>query len=379
MRLIASLSCLLLSLCAFTGVTPTARAQDTGGGGAPLACGDWAEANGEFTLHVTGDGRARLDRSFAEDVLYRYRLDGDVLWFHDMEGGRIERYTRAKDGTLRGGFDFSFRLKTPTACEAAPATPPGACRADLGACVDRFANLDDAQLDAGCDDGVLFACRQRLERLRYGDQARMLVTAEPPACRKGTPTYDERACVDVSMAQMDAGFDALPGVFSRLARAVPADTLERFTAICIESRAPLLCREIGDALLVIGLHAEARGALVLACRGGDDNACQVGTRLRDIPAETLQAVPLTALPCGRYATDFSLLPAFAIDGQGRVEREDASDARATLVDGALHLGGSQSMVDVFHAIGDGRLLAVDGLNRFGLYTRKGDTPGCAAR
>lgn len=389
MRHTASLSFLLLTLCTLAGLVPDTHAANTSAGtpvdtpaAAPLACGDWTEANGEFTLHVLGDDRARLDRSFAEDVLYRYRVDGDVLWFHDMESGGVERYTLSKDGALRGGFDFSFRLKTPAACETAPTgaiTAVGACRADLGACIEHFATLTVPQLDAACDDGVLFACRQRLEQLRYGDAARTLVTAEPPVCREGTATYNAQACVDTAMAQMDAGFDALPGMFSRLARPVAADTLERYTAICIESRAPVLCREVGEALLVIGLHAEARGALVLACRGGDNNACQVGMRLREIPAETLQAVPLTTLPCGRYTTDFSLLPEFTIDGRGRVTREDATDATATLVDGALHLRGEGSLVDVFHAIGDGRLLAVDGLNRFGLYTRSGDAPGCAAR
>ncbi|MBN8213893.1 MAG: hypothetical protein J0M09_13310 [Xanthomonadales bacterium] len=360
--------------------TPSAHAET-------LACGVYVDADSGARLEVLDIERARIVREGMAPSAQIHRRDGKTLRLYDIdEGYSPDDYTVSADGRTVTGVDPAFRktfvLESIAACATARPAVPGTCAADIDACIASADLATDAMLQRYCDEGMPFACVKAIDRERQRAEHPEAYAGEdaapPPECREGTPTFSAEAC-DTAIAKL------LGSALAEVATSMYADdvplpqsNLDGLPALCARHGSAKICARVAEELWIGGRYAQSRDALRIGCdRGGDPEACKQVAPLADLRDAQLQAVPATALPCGRYVADTGLMSELDFGDRGIVTGF-GGDLRARLEAGLVRIRHDKGGDFVLQRIGDDRLLGIDDWNRYAVYRRDGGATSCAA-
>jgi hypothetical protein len=365
-----SVLCLLSLWC-----SPIAHAE-------PLACGTYLDAGSGARLEVLDIERARIVREGMAPSALIHRRDGKTLRLYDIdEGYSPDDYTVSADGRTVTGVDAAFRktfvLERATACASTPPAAAGTCAVDIDACVASADLATDAMLQRYCDEGMPFACVRWIDRAKRSPDDIGDENDPPPECREG-PTFSDQACeAAVSKALGIALAEIASGIYAD-GISLPPERLENLPALCTRDGSAKVCAKVAEELWIGGRYAQSRDALRIGCdRGGDPEACKQLAPLANLRDAQLQAVPSTALPCGRYVADTGLMSELDFGDRGIVTGF-GGDLRARLETGLVRIRHDKGGDFVLQRIGDDRLLGIDDWNRYAVYRRDGGASACTA-
>lgn len=366
--------CLLMLALASTSLPVAAQS---------MACGNYKQVDGMATLTIESEGHGVIRNPLMPSEPLRLGRQGNVLGVGNLATGRLENWEFSEnDRTLSGGL-HDYRLERAATCKPMPEAAEGSCLADPGSCLEALPQAEPEQLVAWCGEGVGAACNRLLEI--YQEQAEQAqpqtASREPPMpefCQEQSRAFDPEACMAIAEAMAgDLMGKAMLGLSRVQDPLLPAAQLEQLMTLCWRQQGETFCNDVAEALWADGRLLDAREALQLSCgQRADSYACGPVQSLALLPAEALQAVDATVLPCGSYTAEHGLLSRLRIGDAGLVE-VDGLDTRlrARLQDGRIHIRRDMGDDFVLMALRDGNLLGMDADNRFAYYQRQ---PGAAA-
>jgi hypothetical protein len=347
-----------------------------------LACGTYVDADSGTRLEVLDGERARILRDGMAPSAQIHRRDGKTLQLYDIdEGYSPDEYTVSADGRTVTGVDPAFRktfaLESIAACATAHPAAPGTCAADIDACIASADLATDAMLQRYCDEGMPFACVRWIDRAKRSPDDIGDENGLPPECREG-PTFSDQACeAAVSKALGIALAEVANGMYADGIPLSP-ERLESLPALCARDGSAKVCAKVAEELWIGGRYIESRDALRIGCdRAGDPEACKQLAPLANLRDAQLQAVPSTALPCGRYVADTGLMSELDFGDRGIVTGF-GGDLRARLEAGLVRIRHDKGGDFVLQRIRDDRLLGIDDWNRYAVYRRDGGASACTA-
>ena len=353
----------------------------------PLACGIYLDTDSGARLEVIDGERARIVHDGMAPSMQIHRRDDRTLRLYDIdEGYSPDEYTVSADGRTVTGVEPAFRktfvLEGIAACATARPAAPGTCAADIDACIASADLATDAVLQRYCDEGMPFACVKAIDRERQRAQHPEASAGEdaapPPECREGTPAFSAEACETMIAKLLGSALAEVATSMYADDVPLPQADLDGLPALCARHGSAKICAKVAEELWIGGRYAQSRDAMRIGCdRGGDPEACKQLAPLANLRDAQLQAVPSTALPCGRYVADTGLMSELDFGDRGIVTGF-GGELRARLETGLVRIRHDKGGDFVLQRIGDDRLLGIDDWNRYAVYRRDGGATACAA-
>ncbi|MDR2872093.1 MAG: hypothetical protein LBV45_06160 [Xanthomonadaceae bacterium] len=350
-----------------------------------LTCGNY-QAN-DFTisrLTVVNDRLIETSAGNNAPTRFLYENDRNRVTLHNIDAGYTDIYTLQDHGRVlkpERNSPSIFRLVETRPCQADTLPPPGACRADLKRCFDDLISASPPDLKNYCEEGITVACIRLIEQWRQQtghDRLSQETQEPPPVCREDSPEFDSEACGREILRVLGTEVAATFRSIRRQAPPLPSVHLDSLSTMCHDTPSAVLCNRAAEELWNAGRFIDARSALQIACDAGrDPTACKRNAVLTSYSAAELTPLPATALPCGRYISEISLLSPLDFGDAGLVEAGPDTRMRARLENGQIRVRHDRGDDFTFQPLPEQRLVGLDQWNRYTVFTLDGAPRHCS--
>lgn len=343
-----------------------------------MACGIYKDSSGNTTLTLESEGHGFLSGPYQATEQLRIARQEDVLGTGNLSTGRLENwYFSDNDHTISTPYR-EFTRERSAACTTMPEPIEGGCVMNTSECLEALPEAAPVKLHAWCAEGVGAACMRLLET--YQEQANAAapkVTAPPvpEICREESPSFDAEGCMTTArkVASQMVG-EAMLGLRHSVDAPLPPAQLDELAALCREQHGETFCEEAAESLWSGGRLQQAREALQLACaQRADAPSCGPAKDLDVLASASTSAltpVPATALPCGSFEAERSVLSQLRFLEGGVVEAGGREQPlRASLRDGRVLIHRDIGSDFVLQLLQNGNLVGIDSGNRFAYYER----------
>ncbi|WP_286070368.1 hypothetical protein [Stenotrophomonas sp. 57] len=344
-----------------------------------MACGTYKDSSGNTTLTLESEGHGSLSGPYQATENLLIARQEDVLGTGNLSTGQLENwYFSDNDRTISTPYR-EFTREHAAACKAMPEPVEDGCVMNTSECLEALPEAAPVKLHAWCAEGVGAACMRLLETYQEQANAAAPKVTDPPTpeiCKEESPSFDAEGCMAAArkVASQMAG-EALLGLRHSVDAPLPPAQLDELAALCREQRGETLCEAAAESLWSGGRLQQAREALQLACaQRADAPSCGPAKDLAAVAGATaaaLEPIAATALPCGSFVAERSVLSQLRFLDGGIVEAggEDVR-LRASLRDGQVLLHRDVGSDFVLQLLQNGNLVGVDSGNRFAYYERK---------
>ena len=338
-------------------------------------CGEY-EPDDQYApvLSFAGNGvRARDREGYVSGNVWRYRIDGDMLWMRHADSPLLDGYRIEADGERlvlqpdrMRSEPVTYRRRAPAVC--VPTQGAGVARAPEGT-----PEADQDRL--ACAAGDIQACVVGLAYDREMPDEQRAQRLEGYCRRDGSPY----ACEEWVKALAPKDPNA-PLYLFRTATVSPPE-LAALRAGCSEAHSAKACTALAEQDWIAGRYASARDTLATACEWRlDAQACEHVQGLKVIALSDAPARRKPQQPCGTYASgEGGLFDVFRFGDDRAVA--GSSDGEPTM---RYRLREDQVLVRhdkgddfVLRWLSDDTLIGMDDWTRFTVYMR-GVPETCAA-
>ena len=198
----------------------------------------------------------------------------------------------------------------------------------------------------------------------------------PEICKEESPSFDAEGCTAVArQVASEMMGKALLGLQHSVDAPLPPAQLDELDELCRVQQGETFCADTAETLWSSGRLQQAREALQLSCaQRADAPACgpakDLGV-LASAPGTALAPVTASALPCGSFEAERSVLSQLRFLQGGVVEAGGREQPlRASLRDGRILIHRELGSDFVLQLLQNGNLAGIDGGNRFAYYERK---------
>ena len=344
-----------------------------------MACGTYKDSGGTITLTIESEGHAFLSGPYQATEELRIARQEDVLGTGNLSTGRLENwYFSDNDRTINTPYR-EFTREHAAACKTMPEPIEGGCVMYTSECLEALPEAAPVKLHAWCAEGVGAACTQLLETYQQQAKDAAPETSEPPMpeiCKEESPSFDAEGCTAVArkIASEMMG-KALLGLQHSVDAPLPPAQLDELTELCRVQQGETFCADVAEALWSGGRLQQARDALQRSCaQRADAPACGPAKDLAVLAsasASALTPVPATAMPCGSFEAERSVLSQLRFLEGGVVEAGGREQPlRASLREGRILIHRDIGSDFVLQLLQNGNLVGIDSGNRFAYYERK---------
>ena len=344
-----------------------------------MACGTYKDSGGTITLTIESEGPGFLSGPYQATEELRIARQEDVLGTGNLSTGRLENwYFSDNDRTINTPYR-EFTREHAAACKTMPEPIEGGCVMYTSECLEALPEAAPVKLHAWCAEGVGAACTQLLETYQQQAKDAAPETSEPPMpeiCKEESPSFDAEGCTAVArkIASEMMG-KALLGLQHSVDAPLPPAQLDELTELCRVQQGETFCADVAEALWSGGRLQQARDALQRSCaQRADAPACGPAKDLAVLAsasASALTPVPATAMPCGSFEAERSVLSQLRFLEGGVVEAGGREQPlRASLREGRILIHRDIGSDFVLQLLQNGNLVGIDSGNRFAYYERK---------
>lgn len=344
-----------------------------------MACGTYKDSGGTITLTIESEGHGFLSGPYQATEELRIARQEDVLGTGNLSTGRLENwYFSDNDRTINTPYR-EFTREHAAACKTMPEPIEGGCVMYTSECLEALPEAAPVKLHAWCAEGVGAACTQLLETYQQQAKDAAPETSEPPMpeiCKEESPSFDAEGCTAVArkIASEMMG-KALLGLQHSVDAPLPPAQLDELTELCRVQQGETFCADVAEALWSGGRLQQARDALQRCCaQRADAPACGPAKDLAVLAsasASALTPVPATAMPCGSFEAERSVLSQLRFLEGGVVEAGGREQPlRASLREGRILIHRDIGSDFVLQLLQNGNLVGIDSGNRFAYYERK---------
>jgi hypothetical protein len=344
-----------------------------------MACGTYKDSGGTVTLTIESEGHGFLSGPYQATEELRIARQEDVLGTGNLSTGRLENwYFSDNDRTINTPYR-EFTREHAAACKTMPEPIEGGCVMYTSECLEALPEAAPVKLHAWCAEGVGAACTQLLETYQQQAKDAAPETSEPPMpeiCKEESPSFDAEGCTAVArkIASEMMG-KALLGLQHSVDAPLPPAQLDELTELCRVQQGETFCADVAEALWSGGRLQQARDALQRSCaQRADAPACGPAKDLAVLAsasASALTPVPATAMPCGSFEAERSVLSQLRFLEGGVVEAGGREQPlRASLREGRILIHRDIGSDFVLQLLQNGNLVGIDSGNRFAYYERK---------
>jgi len=344
-----------------------------------MACGTYKDSGGTITLTIESEGHGFLSGPYQATEELRIARQEDVLGTGNLSTGRLENwYFSDNDRTINTPYR-EFTREHAAACKTMPEPIEGGCVMYTSECLEALPEAAPVKLHAWCAEGVGAACTQLLETYQQQAKDAAPETSEPPMpeiCKEESPSFDAEGCTAVArkIASEMMG-KALLGLQHSVDAPLPPAQLDELTELCRVQQGETFCADVAEALWSGGRLQQARDALQRSCaQRADAPACGPAKDLAVLAsasASALTPVPATAMPCGSFEAERSVLSQLRFLEDGVVEAGGREQPlRASLREGRILIHRDIGSDFVLQLLQNGNLVGIDSGNRFAYYERK---------
>ncbi|HDS1130291.1 TPA: hypothetical protein QDZ99_003351 [Stenotrophomonas maltophilia] len=344
-----------------------------------MACGTYKDSGGTITLTIESEGHAFLSGPYQATEELRIARQEDVLGTGNLSTGRLENWFFSdNDRTINTPYR-EFTREHAAACKTMPEPIEGGCVMYTSECLEALPEAAPVKLHAWCAEGVGAACTQLLETYQQQAKDAAPETSEPPMpeiCKEESPSFDAEGCTAVArkIASEMMG-KALLGLQHSVDAPLPPAQLDELTELCRVQQGETFCADVAEALWSGGRLQQARDALQRSCaQRADAPACGPAKDLAVLAsasASALTPVPATAMPCGSFEAERSVLSQLRFLEGGVVEAGGREQPlRASLREGRILIHRDIGSDFVLQLLQNGNLVGIDSGNRFAYYERK---------
>lgn len=344
-----------------------------------MACGTYKDSGGTITLTIESEGHGFLSGPYQATEELRIARQEDVLGTGNLSTGRLENwYFSDNDRTINTPYR-EFTREHAAACKTMPEPIEGGCVMYTSECLEALPEAAPVKLHAWCAEGVGAACTQLLETYQQQAKDAAPETSEPPMpeiCKEESPSFDAEGCAAVArkIASEMMG-KALLGLQHSVDAPLPPAQLDELTELCRVQQGETFCADVAEALWSGGRLQQARDALQRSCaQRADAPACGPAKDLAVLAsasASALTPVPATAMPCGSFEAERSVLSQLRFLEGGVVEAGGREQPlRASLREGRILIHRDIGSDFVLQLLQNGNLVGIDSGNRFAYYERK---------
>lgn len=344
-----------------------------------MACGTYKDSGGTITLTIESEGHAFLSGPYQATEELRIARQEDVLGTGNLSTGRLENwYFSDNDRTINTPYR-EFTRDHAAACKTMPEPIEDGCVMNTSECLEALPEAAPVKLHAWCAEGVGAACTQLLETYQQQAKDAAPETSEPPMpeiCKEESPSFDAEGCTAVArkIASEMMG-KALLGLQHSVDTPLPPAQLDELTELCRVQQGETFCADVAEALWSGGRLQQARDALQRSCaQRADAPACGPAKDLAVLAsasASALTPVPATAMPCGSFEAERSVLSQLRFLEGGVVEAGGREQPlRASLREGRILIHRDIGSDFVLQLLQNGNLVGIDSGNRFAYYERK---------
>ncbi|WP_164162191.1 hypothetical protein [Stenotrophomonas maltophilia] len=344
-----------------------------------MACGTYKDSGGTITLTIESEGHAFLSGPYQATEELRIARQEDVLGTGNLSTGRLENWFFSdNDRTINTPYR-EFTRDHAAACKTMPEPIEDGCVMNTSECLEALPEAAPVKLHAWCAEGVGAACTQLLETYQQQAKDAAPETSEPPMpeiCKEESPSFDAEGCTAVArkIASEMMG-KALLGLQHSVDAPLPPAQLDELTELCRVQQGETFCADVAEALWSGGRLQQARDALQRSCaQRADAPACGPAKDLAVLAsasASALTPVPATAMPCGSFEAERSVLSQLRFLEDGVVEAGGREQPlRASLREGRILIHRDIGSDFVLQLLQNGNLVGIDSGNRFAYYERK---------
>ncbi|MBA0429372.1 MULTISPECIES: hypothetical protein [Stenotrophomonas] len=344
-----------------------------------MACGTYKDSGGTITLTIESEGHAFLSGPYQATEELRIARQEDVLGTGNLSTGRLENWFFSdNDRTINTPYR-EFTRDHAAACKTMPEPIEDGCVMNTSECLEALPEAAPVKLHAWCAEGVGAACTQLLETYQQQAKDAAPKTSEPPMpeiCKEESPSFDAEGCTAVArkIASEMMG-KALLGLQHSVDAPLPPAQLDELTELCRVQQGETFCADVAEALWSGGRLQQARDALQRSCaQRADAPACGPAKDLAVLAsasASALTPVPATAMPCGSFEAERSVLSQLRFLEDGVVEAGGREQPlRASLREGRILIHRDIGSDFVLQLLQNGNLVGIDSGNRFAYYERK---------
>lgn len=344
-----------------------------------MACGTYKDSSGNTTLTLESEGHGFLSGPYQATEELRIARQDDVLGTGNLSTGRLENwYFSDNDRTLSTPYR-EFTRERSAACKVMPEPIEDGCVMNTSECLEALPEAEPQKLHAWCAEGVGAACMRLLETYQQQAEDASPGPAEPPMpeiCKEESPSFDAEGCTAVArQVASEMMGKALLGLQHSVDAPLPPAQLDELIALCRVQQGETFCADTAETLWSSGPLQQAREALQLSCaQRADAPACgpakDLGV-LASAPGTALAPVTASALPCGSFEAERSVLSQLRFLQDGVVEAGGREQPlRASLRDGRILIHRELGSDFVLQLLQNGNLAGIDGGNRFAYYERK---------
>lgn len=344
-----------------------------------MACGTYKDSGGTITLTIESEGHAFLSGPYQATEELRIARQEDVLGTGNLSTGRLENWFFSdNDRTINTPYR-EFTRDHAAACKTMPEPIEDGCVMNTSECLEALPEAAPVKLHAWCAEGVGAACSQLLETYQQQAKDAAPETSEPPMpeiCKEESPSFDAEGCTAVArkIASEMMG-KALLGLQHSVDAPLPPAQLDELTELCRVQQGETFCADVAEALWSGGRLQQARDALQRSCaQRADAPACGPAKDLAVLAsasASALTPVPATAMPCGSFEAERSVLSQLRFLEDGVVEAGGREQPlRASLREGRILIHRDIGSDFVLQLLQNGNLVGIDSGNRFAYYERK---------
>ena len=344
-----------------------------------MACGTYKDSGGTITLTIESEGHAFLSGPYQATEELRIARQEDVLGTGNLSTGRLENWFFSdNDRTINTPYR-EFTRDHAAACKTMPEPIEDGCVMNTSECLEALPEAAPVKLHAWCAEGVGAACTQLLETYQQQAKDAAPETSEPPMpeiCKEESPSFDAEGCTAVArkIASEMMG-KALLGLQHSVDAPLPPAQLDELTELCRVQQGETFCADVAEALWSGGRLQQARDALQCSCaQRADAPACGPAKDLAVLAsasASALTPVPATAMPCGSFEAERSVLSQLRFLEDGVVEAGGREQPlRASLREGRILIHRDIGSDFVLQLLQNGNLVGIDSGNRFAYYERK---------
>ncbi|UQA70446.1 hypothetical protein K1516_21410 [Stenotrophomonas maltophilia] len=344
-----------------------------------MACGTYKDSGGTITLTIESEGHGFLSGPYQATEELRIARQEDVLGTGNLSTGRLENWFFSdNDRTINTPYR-EFTRDHAAACKTMPEPIEDGCVMNTSECLEALPEAAPVKLHAWCAEGVGAACTQLLETYQQQAKDAAPETSEPPMpeiCKEESPSFDAEGCTAVArkIASEMMG-KALLGLQHSVDAPLPPAQLDELTELCRVQQGETFCADVAEALWSGGRLQQARDALQRSCaQRADAPACGPAKDLAVLAsasASALTPVPATAMPCGSFEAERSVLSQLRFLEGGVVEAGGREQPlRASLREGRILIHRDIGSDFVLQLLQNGNLVGIDSGNRFAYYERK---------
>ncbi|MGE8258653.1 MAG: hypothetical protein ACN6RJ_04450 [Stenotrophomonas sp.] len=345
----------------------------------PMACGTYKDSSGNTTLTIESEGHGSLSGPYQATEHLRMVRQEDVLGTGNLSTGRLENwYFSDGDRTVSTPYR-EFTRESAAACGTMPEPIEGGCVMNTSECLEALPEAEPLQLHAWCAEGVGAACMQLLETYRQQAKDAAPDVDEPPMpeiCREASPSFNAEGCMAAArQVASEMMGKALLGLQHSVEAPLPSAQLDELHALCRAQQGETFCADAAETLWSNGRLQQARDALQRSCaQRADAPACAPAKDLAvlaNAAASALTPVPASALPCGSFEAERSVLSQIRFLEGGVVQADDREQRlHASLRDGRILIHRELGSDFVLQLLQNGNLVGIDGGNRFAYYQRR---------